>query len=50
MTDDRTAQTLRSIAPYLADWASFQAAYHGIPGLQLAVGRRGEVFVDLAWG
>ncbi|GHH78691.1 serine hydrolase domain-containing protein [Promicromonospora soli] len=50
MTDDRIAQTLRSIAPYLADWASFQAAYHGIPGLQLAVGRRGEVFVDLAWG
>ena len=50
MTDDRTAQTLRSIAPYLADWASFQAAYHGTPGLQLAVGRRGEVFVDLAWG
>ena len=50
MTDDRSAQTLRSIAPYLADWASFQAAYHGIPGLQLAVGRRGEVFVDLAWG
>lgn len=50
MTDDRTAQTLRSIAPYLADWASFQAAYHGMPGLQLAVGRRGEVFVDLAWG
>lgn len=50
MTEDRTAQTLRSIAPYLADWASFQAAYHGIPGLQLAVGRRGEVFVDLAWG
>jgi CubicO group peptidase (beta-lactamase class C family) len=50
VTDDRTAQTLRSIAPYLADWASFQAAYHGIPGLQLAVGRRGEVFVDLAWG
>jgi D-alanyl-D-alanine carboxypeptidase len=49
-SDDRTAQTLRSIAPYLADWASFQAAYHGIPGLQLAVGRRGEVFVDLAWG
>lgn len=39
MTDDRTAQTLRSIAPY-----------HGILGLQLAVGRRGEVFVDLAWG
>jgi CubicO group peptidase (beta-lactamase class C family) len=50
VTDDRTAQTLRSIAPYLADWASFQAAYHGVPGLQLAVGRRGEVFVDLAWG
>ncbi|PUB21484.1 CubicO group peptidase (beta-lactamase class C family) [Promicromonospora sp. AC04] len=50
MTEDRTAQTLRSIAPYLAEWASFQAAYHGIPGLQLAVGRRGEVFVDLAWG
>ena len=50
MTEDRTAQTLRSIAPYLADWASFQAAYHGMPGLQLAVGRRGEVFVDLAWG
>ena len=50
MTDDRTAKTLRSIAPYLADWASFQAAYHGMPGLQLAVGRRGEVFVDLAWG
>lgn len=50
MTDDRTAQMLRSIAPYLADWASFQAAYHGVPGLQLAVGRRGEVFVDLAWG
>ncbi|MEU4364300.1 serine hydrolase domain-containing protein [Promicromonospora sp. NPDC023987] len=50
MTDDRTATTLRSIAPYLADWASFQAAYHGLPGLQLAVGRRGEVFVDLAWG
>lgn len=50
MTDDRTVQTLRSIAPYLADWASFQAAYHGVPGLQLAVGRRGEVFVDLAWG
>ena len=50
VTDDRTARTLRSIAPYLADWASFQAAYHGVPGLQLAVGRRGEVFVDLAWG
>ncbi|MDR7380910.1 serine hydrolase domain-containing protein [Promicromonospora iranensis] len=50
MTDDRTAQTLRSIAPYLADWAAFQADYHGMPGLQLAVGRRGEVFVDLAWG
>ncbi len=50
MTEDRTAQTLRSIAPYLAEWASFQAAYQGIPGLQLAVGRRGEVFVDLAWG
>jgi CubicO group peptidase (beta-lactamase class C family) len=50
VTDDRTAQTLRSIAPYLADWASFQAAYHGVPGLQLAVGRRGEIFVDLAWG
>lgn len=50
MTDDRTTQTLRSIAPYLADWASFQAAYHGMPGLQLAVGRRGAVFVDLAWG
>ncbi|MFI9485927.1 serine hydrolase domain-containing protein [Promicromonospora sp. NPDC052451] len=50
LTDDRTARTLRTIAPYLADWASFQAAYHGMPGLQLAVGRRGEVFVDLAWG
>lgn len=50
MTDDRTAQILRSIAPYLAEWASFQAAYHGIPGLQLAVGRRGDIFVDLAWG
>jgi CubicO group peptidase (beta-lactamase class C family) len=50
VTDDRAAQTLRSIAPYLADWASFQAAYHGVPGQQLAVGRRGEVFVDLAWG
>ncbi|WP_275004144.1 serine hydrolase domain-containing protein [Promicromonospora iranensis] len=50
MTDDRTAQTLRSIAPYLADWAAFQADYHGMPGLQLAVGRRGEIFVDLAWG
>ncbi|WP_369372305.1 serine hydrolase domain-containing protein [Promicromonospora sp. Populi] len=50
MTDDRTAHTLRSIAPYLADWASFHAAYNGIPGLQLAVGRRGEVLVDLAWG
>lgn len=50
VTDDRTARILRDIAPYLADWAAFQAAYHGMPGLQLAVGRRGEVFVDLAWG
>ncbi|MFD2795664.1 serine hydrolase domain-containing protein [Promicromonospora vindobonensis] len=50
MTDDRTAKILRSIAPYLASWAAFQADYHGMPGLQLAVGRRGTVFVDLAWG
>ncbi|MCP2266615.1 serine hydrolase domain-containing protein [Promicromonospora thailandica] len=50
MTVDRTASILRSVAPYLAEWAAFQAAYHGQPGLQLAVGRRGEVFVDLAWG
>lgn len=50
VTDDRTARVLRSIAPYLAEWASFQAGYHGLPGLQLAVGLRGEVLVDLAWG
>lgn len=41
---------LRSIAPYLADWASFQAGYRGATGLQLAVARHGEVLVDLAWG
>ncbi|MFC7403608.1 serine hydrolase domain-containing protein [Georgenia alba] len=41
---------LRSIAPYLAEWATFQAEYRGVPGLQLAVAHRGEVLVDVAWG
>lgn len=41
---------LRSIAPYIADWASFHAEYRGATGLQLAVARKGELLVDLAWG
>ncbi len=41
---------IRSIAPYLAQWAAFQADYRGIPGLQLAVAQDGEVLVDLAHG
>lgn len=41
---------LRSIASYLADWATFQAEYRGATGLQLAVAHGDEVIVDLAWG
>jgi len=41
---------LRSIAPYLAEWATFHADYRGTPGLQLAVAYRGEVLLDVAWG
>lgn len=42
--------TLRSIAPYLEDWACFHAEYRGAAGLQLAVAREGELLVDCAWG
>ena len=42
--------TLRSIAGYLANWASFQAEYRGATGLQLAVAHGDEMIVDLAWG
>ncbi|ROR72725.1 serine hydrolase domain-containing protein [Bogoriella caseilytica] len=41
---------LRSLAPYLADWAAFHADHRGITGLQLAVARRGELLLDLAHG
>ncbi|NLS09308.1 beta-lactamase family protein [Nesterenkonia sp. MY13] len=42
--------TLRSIAPYLSDWASFQAEYRGVVGFQLAVARGDELLVNHAWG
>lgn len=42
--------TLRSIAPYLSEWASFQADYRGAVGLQLAVARGDELLVNHAWG
>lgn len=45
-----TSSVLRSIAPYLEEWATFQAEYRGATGLQLAVTYQGEILVDLAWG
>lgn len=43
-------QVLKSIAPYLESWATFQAEHRGATGLQLAVSYDGESIVNLAWG
>lgn len=47
---DRTAQTVRSAAPYLWSWVEQQAAYRRATGVQVAVRVDGELLLDAAWG